>query len=478
MVVDLIQVALMAGGVVWAACWGVFALVSGTEREARAAGRSVALSAIGVSPILIALFAPEAVQLFVFALLTLGMFGLLSYSAASTGNPGDRDDTPKARFDERDIVFARHRLEPGTTQFKAYYEMRPEKRKVDDHIRKLPGLTSLSARKANPLLFAATQASFDLTDSWRPLVHGPRTSNRYQLPDADMTEFIRQMAHFYGAFTVGVTELEPYHLYSHVGRGTGEWGSPIETDHRYAIAFSVEQDFEMMGGAPEAPATMETAHQYVEAARVGLQLANLIRRMGWSARAHNDGNYRVIAPLVCRDAGLGEIGRLGLLITPQIGPRVRLGVVTTDMPLVPSGRMDGDPVIDFCSICTKCARNCPSRSIPLEDREQIDGAWRWRIDADTCFQYWNVVGTDCGRCVAVCPFSHPSSPTHDVVRWVVARSGGGRRLMLLLDDFLYAKMPDPRPVPDWLPDRESPLTMAAETQVLEEDGRPSRPAGN
>ena len=48
-----------------------------------------------------------------------------------------------------------------------------------------------------------------------------------------------------------------------------------------------------------------------------------------TARAHIDGNYQVIAPLVARDAGLGTIGRMGLLMTPELGPRVRLAVVTT-----------------------------------------------------------------------------------------------------------------------------------------------------
>ena len=51
-----------------------------------------------------------------------------------------------------------------------------------------------------------------------------------------------------------------------------------------------------------------------------VQLAAAIRDLGYPARAHIDGNYRVIAPLVARDAGLGEIGRMGLLMTPRWVP--------------------------------------------------------------------------------------------------------------------------------------------------------------
>ena len=37
--------------------------------------------------------------------------------------------------------------------------------------------------------------------------------------------------------------------------------------------------------------------------------------------------------LIYRKAGLGEYGRLGLLITPEFGPRVRIGKIFTDLPL-------------------------------------------------------------------------------------------------------------------------------------------------
>jgi ferredoxin len=196
---------------------------------------------------------------------------------------------------------------------------------------------------------------------------------------------------------------------------------------------------------------LESAHQYVRAAQIALQLGTLIRSLGYPARAHIDGNYRVIAPLVARDAGLGEIGRMGLLITPRLGPRVRLGVVTTGLPLIPDRRRDDTSVIGFCRICEKCADTCPGRAIPHGDRSEIDGALRWRIDSDRCFRYWNAIGTDCGRCMTVCPYSHPGSPPHQVVRWAIRHSGAARRAALWMDDLFYGHKPAPRPAPGWIP---------------------------
>jgi ferredoxin len=205
----------------------------------------------------------------------------------------------------------------------------------------------------------------------------------------------------------------------------------------------------MIGANPAPVGVMESAKQYVEASRVAVPLAAAIRYLGFDARAHIDGSYQVICPLVARDAGLGEIGRMSLLMTSNQGPRVRLGVVTTSLPLIPDGRKPVASVIDFCNICKKCAENCPSKSIPFDDRRKVDGAIRWKLDADTCFRYWNVIGTDCGICMNVCPYSHPNTFYHNLTRWGIARSGFFRRVALWLDDLFYGKKPAPRKPPEW-----------------------------
>jgi ferredoxin len=207
----------------------------------------------------------------------------------------------------------------------------------------------------------------------------------------------------------------------------------------------------MVSTAPAAPTLFESARQYANAAQIAVQLGIFIRSLGYPARAHIDGNYRVIAPLVARDAGLGEFGRMGLLMTPALGPRVRLGVVTTELPLIPDQRSRDASVLDFCRVCKKCAENCPVRAIAFDDRQEIEGALRWRINPDTCFRYWTVLGTDCARCVALCPYSFPDSPMHNLVRWTVRRSGGVRRAVMWLDGVFYGRIPRSKPAPAWIP---------------------------
>ena len=429
--------------------FGIFGVFSYFEKEKRAVRLSVVFSIGAAALFLLATLLSLEVKMVILGLLAVGLLGMIILSLLPIGKVERGNDTPTRRFDERDIMFARARLEPGSPNYEAYYSMRPENKKSDDNTRSKPGLLSLKAKLANKILFTSPEASFTLTEVMGEMVAGPVTEEKITLPVEKMTTYLKGLAGYYGALEVGITELMPYHVYSHIGRGPGAYGEPIVLEHEYAIAFTVEMDYEMVGANPTAPGTMESARQYVEAGRVAVQLAAAIRLMGYEARAHIDGNYRVIAPLVARDAGLGEIGRMGLLMTPRQGPRVRLGVVTTMLELIPDERHSSEAVIDFCTICKKCAENCPSKSIPSEARQDMDGVLRWRINPDTCFSYWNVIGTDCGICMTVCPYSHPDKAPHNILRWGIARSGFVRREALWLDDLFYGKKPARREPPEW-----------------------------
>jgi ferredoxin len=428
--------------------FGAFGIVSLHEKEMRAAAVSFGFSVSGIL-FLFAAGLPSSMRLAIVAILGMTAAALILATLLPIGRIKLGNHVPVQRFDERDIMFARARLKQGTSEFESYYAMRPQNRDGDDLSRSKPGLLSPEAQEANPFLFASARAGSEFTEALRGCVEGPIAETKQSLPPARMTLFVKDLAQYYGALDVGVAELRPYHIYSHIGRGGGAYGAPILLDHRFAIAFTVEMDFHMIAANPAAPGVVESIKQYVEAARIAIQLANAVRRLGYPARAHIDGNYRVIAPLVARDAGLGQIGRTGLLMTPHHGPRVRIGVVTTSLELVPDPPTRDFAVIDFCNICNKCAECCPTRSIPLGEREEIDGNLRWRINPDTCYRYWCIVGTDCGVCMTVCPYSHPNTISHNLVRWGIAHSGFLRRAAHRMDNLFYGRKPASRTAPEW-----------------------------
>ena len=60
-------------------------------------------------------------------------------------------------------------------------------------------------------------------------------------------------------------------------------------------------------------------------------------------------------------AGVGEMGYSKVFMTPEFGPRVRLGLILTDAVLEP------DPIIEpqtICNLCGQCVKDCPGNAIP------------------------------------------------------------------------------------------------------------------
>lgn len=349
------------------------------------------------------------------------------------------------RVDERDAVFHRfYRLEPGTPEFETYYAEHPELKEPDDEVRAMPKMAAPGSRTHDPLASPFPEVLDGLTGLIsRSAVDGRSAEERLSLDAATATTRLAGFARFLGADLVGTTALDPAWVYSHVGRGPGEWGSPIELDHTHALAIAVEMRHPMVRHAPALPTMTETTAQYLESAKIAVALAAYIRQLGYRARAHVDGNYRIMCVPVAIDAGLGELGRLGLLMTHEFGPRVRLAAVTTDLPLE-----EGEPTTfgarDFCTVCRKCADACPSRSVDGGSPSMGGGVAKWRSEQDGCYRYWRIRGSDCGLCIRICPYAHPSSPSHDLVRWVIRRNPVARRVALWADDLAYSRRTTPR----------------------------------
>ncbi len=431
--------------------FAIFSLVSLTEGHRRAARLAaltglVSLLALGASFLL-----PHEWTVTLAVLLGVFLLALVIILAWPYRLEVQPSPQSQHQVDERITIFARARLQPGSLEYDAYYRDHPEHQGPDDAFRANPGLLKPKASFYHPLPASSPEGSFFLTEALREAVNGPVAPQPIEHPAQAMTSFIKNLAAYHGATGTGICKLQPYHIYSHIGRGSGTYGAPITLDHRYAIALTVEMEHAMLNSAPRMPTVMESARQYARSAQIAVILAAAIRSLGYPARAHIDGNYRVIAPLVAKEAGMGEIGRMGLLMTPRLGPRVRLAVVTTDLPLQ-SDQPTWDPtVIDFCQRCTKCAAVCPSQAIPTGDREtHPDSTLRWKVNPERCYTYWTKIGTDCGRCMAVCPYAHADNAFHNMIRFGVSHSTNFRRAAIWLDDLFYGRKPHPHHPPDWL----------------------------
>ncbi len=310
------------------------------------------------------------------------------------------------RFDERDIMFARMNYKPGSPEYEDYYQRHPELKEVDDSLRAMPALGEEGSATYHPVHSPLVGSAYAFLADIKHLSEGAAAADRIKAPSPqEATELLQGLASYYGAKLTGVAAMKPDYYYSHRGRENVNYGDIVEPVHPYGFVFAVEMEKDMILRAPGIPESLAAVKGYVDAGVIGMVLSYYIRSLGFEARNHMDGNYLLIAPLVAQEAGLGEIGRHGLLITKKYGPRVRLGVVTTDLPLVSdSPHPFGIP--EFCRICNRCSASCPGKAIPSGERTEIDGVLRWKISDTACHQRWRMLGTDCGICLASCPFTN------------------------------------------------------------------------
>lgn len=289
---------------------------------------------------------------------------------------------------------------------------------------------------------------------WDPQKHGWNAQ--------EVTDIVKTSALFYGASLAGVAELDERWIYSHrftrfiEPKATeapiifDDVEEPLEKEDltlvipktmKYVIAMAFEMDSDGISAYNSGIGSAATGMGYSRKLFTASTLAEFIRGLGYNAIPSS--NCTGLSIPMAIDAGLGELGRHGLLITPKYGPRVRLAKVITDMPLVPDQPISFG-VTEFCEVCGKCAEACPSGSImkPGESRtmEPIDistnpGVLKWPVNCTTCYDYWQVNGMDCSVCLRVCPFNKPDSWLHDVTRALIdAKSGTVDKILLALDD--------------------------------------------
>ncbi len=429
-----------------------FAVASFFEKEKRASASALIFTGVyGGGWFLIGFIFPAATLYIAIAfwVLLLAALGLLSWPF---GQPAPLEISPSKaeRFDERHVIFGRMELEPAMSQYEKYYsELNPQVKGFDDHLRTMPKLGEPGGEYAHELDSPYFDAIFEFIANYNHLADpGSPVARRIDLSREEATRRVKGFAKHLGALDVRVTRLKDYHVYSHAGRRLHNWGEKNNTQHTHAIVFSSEMDHEMVHSTPQAPAATESAVQYMHLANIGIALAMYLSKLGYSARAHIDGNYQVLATAVAHEAGIGELGRLGLIITATHGPRVRLAVVTTDLELI-EDRPINFGVQHFCEICKKCADNCPSTSIEFGDKKNVRGVVKWQSQMETCYKFWRKAGTDCAICLAVCPYSKPHTFYHNFVRFLCTRNPISRHTARFMDDLFYSRLPRHTEKPDW-----------------------------
>jgi len=252
--------------------------------------------------------------------------------------------------------------------------------------------------------------------SWEKLGQSPANlmprsePEKYKVNESNIeriTKIIKAVTKSFGADLVGIAPYNPNWVYTEDRMGT-----PIEmTDGITAvIAIGTVMDIDAISTSPSMTQGFASGMGYSMMAFIASSLAEFIRLLGYDAVP--TGNDTGPSIPIAVEAGLGQVGRNGLLTTKNHGARVRLCKVFTNIPLQFDEKVDFG-LTDYCRRCKRCAEACENEAISFDNepsfkihsKSNTKGIYRWAVNVDKCYEFWVDNGGECSTCIAVCPFN-------------------------------------------------------------------------
>ncbi|NNL18869.1 MAG: reductive dehalogenase [Boseongicola sp.] len=297
------------------------------------------------------------------------------------------------------------------------------------------------ARKAAP-----SSAQRRLLGALVLLQDGPVKNDKKQNDAKKNALGIKAASYFLGVDAVGISRCPEWAWYSHDATG-----AKINPTHDQAISMIVDQGHETMEGASgdDWISVAQSMRAYLRFSLLGGVIAAQIRNLGYSAKAHTVLDGEVLQPPLLLLSGLGEVSRIGeVILNPFLGPRLKSGVVTTDMPLAHDKPVDFG-MQSFCEACNKCARECPSGAITAGPKLMFNGYEIWKSDSQKCATYRITTegGAMCGRCMKTCPWNLEGLFAEKPFRWAAMNMPKAAPALAKLDDLLGNG--DLNPVKKW-----------------------------
>ena len=227
----------------------------------------------------------------------------------------------------------------------------------------------------------------------RPLIVAARTSGELEPTGRptgeDVSGLIKVRARELGFIDVGITAYD----YRYTYQSRKNW---VKFEH--SICLGYDQDYELTQTIPSIPAEVAHSGAYRNAGAAALELGAYIRSLGYRAQVH--GHHDNSAPYIPMfvDAGVGQLGACGYLLTPHGGNRQRLMIVTTDAKVTYDHSVDFG-IHAFCQVCQVCVNRCPGRAL-MRDKIWWRGIEKNKLYTKRCrpmmAHYLN-----CGICMKV-----------------------------------------------------------------------------
>jgi reductive dehalogenase len=321
--------------------------------------------------------------------------------------------------------------------------------------------------------------------------------NRRTVPVDDpaaMTRHIKRVARYMGADIVAIAPSHPAFLYAgnrYVQDGAAEDEYQHETPEDlarkfpYIVVVTTAWDYDKLQAHRHHIGDASYHISQMKGNMILKSLEGYIRELGYTAlRGVANPQGAGLA------AGVGELGRNGMVISKQFGARIHMpDPIMTDLPLVADEPVDIG-VEEFCKICRKCAVTCPTNSIVFDDKVVHNGIQKYKIKWETCYRLRPFVADhwgSCLTCITVCPYTKPNVWWRSLAVWALHTTPPPARPPLVralkaIDDRFWGAVPQKRV--QWLgydsgiKPGEQACTVAGCTAQHDEKGQSAKVEGN
>lgn len=205
-------------------------------------------------------------------------------------------------------------------------------------------------------------------------------------------EGLKSLAQDLGIDDIGFTQVDNSYIFS-----------DKMVLYKNAIVLLMEMKSEKIKTAPSKSAEKEIFRTYYRLNIAANKIKSYLNEHGYNAQAGPALGGEVNYPLLAQKAGIGVIGKHGLLITPNFGPSLRLAAVYTDIENLPiTDSNEHLWVNNFCDSCNMCVKKCPAQAIYMNTKIFEDDS-KQCIDYKKCAKPFSQ-DHGCTVCVRECTF--------------------------------------------------------------------------
>lgn len=163
-----------------------------------------------------------------------------------------------------------------------------------------------------------------------------------------------------------------------------------------AIVFTIPISMNIINKESSLEAQKLNDNLYKKFGDITYQISDKLRSNGFQTQVAHPKESLIDLTNLAQKAKIGYIGKSGLLISPELGSRLKISAILTSIENLPFSENNSHKWIEkYCNLCNKCIRKCPNEA--LVEKKDFFKAELIEKECIGCNQ-------GCTLCIENCPF--------------------------------------------------------------------------